>query len=91
MHPALTDNEDVLHVPVLEGVNASKDAGSPIDPLAVQDAESTVALLSGAQGKHILVRFATRTVILFREAPKRYYKRGHRDRKEPGLYLKGNP
>jgi hypothetical protein len=91
MHPTLADNEDVLDVRVFQGVNASKEIGSPIDPLAAQDADSTVALLSVAQRKHS-VHFTTTTKgIVLREPPRGHHKPGHRDRKEPGLYLKGNP
>jgi hypothetical protein len=34
----------------LQGVNASNAIGTPIDPLAVVDAENTVAFLSAAGG-----------------------------------------
>ena len=48
IHPALANNAD-LNMPAFEGVNTSNVAGTPVDPLAVVNAQSTVELLTGAR------------------------------------------
>ena len=49
IHPAHSNNPNILNVQALRGVAASNEAGTPIDPHAVMDAEYTVDVLQGAQ------------------------------------------
>jgi hypothetical protein len=51
IHPGLGNNPNILNVEAFRGVNASKAAGSPIDPLAVVEAEDTVEFLSGSKSE----------------------------------------
>lgn len=41
MHPALANNPNINVQALAQGVNASNEIGTPIDPFAIIDAEST--------------------------------------------------
>jgi hypothetical protein len=63
IHPHL------VNIQGLQGVNASNAIGTPIDPLAVIDAENTVAFLSAVKSKCFL--FSTFiTNILLSDTPR---------------------
>jgi hypothetical protein len=47
IHPTVANNPNILNI---QSVNVS-NAGTPIDPLTVTDAEGTVKVLSGAKGE----------------------------------------
>jgi len=50
MHPVLVNHPNIT-MPAFGGVNESNAIGTPVDVLAVTNAESTVELLSGAKSK----------------------------------------
>jgi hypothetical protein len=52
-HPALAHNPNILNVQAFQGVHASKVIGTPVDPLAVIDAESTVEVLSASKSESV--------------------------------------
>ena len=49
-HPNIADNQNINHQ-VFQGLFASKAAGDPLDPFAAASAESTVQLVSEAEGE----------------------------------------
>ena len=51
MHTGFAGHPTVQNNPALQGILASKIAGSPIDPLAVPDAEHTLGVLVGLRGE----------------------------------------
>lgn len=50
-HPALGNNPNIMNVQALQGVHTSNLIGTPIDPVAVTDAERTVEDLSEAKSE----------------------------------------
>ena len=72
IHAAAND-PNVLNVQALRGVTASNEAGTPIDPHAVIDAEHMVEDLRGAQSKCIYFFVWTTTNVLLRQPPGRYH------------------
>lgn len=54
----------IVNVQAFQGVNASVVAGTPVDPLAVVNAENTVEFLSGAESKN-LFSYISRTNNFF--------------------------
>ena len=56
IHPHLANNADIHNVQALHGLTVPYQAGTPLNPDAVIDAESTVEVLLGAKRKHILFR-----------------------------------
>ncbi|KAF8495121.1 hypothetical protein F5888DRAFT_1804983 [Russula emetica] len=45
IHPALADHPHINNIPTLQGIHVSNAAGSPVNPLAVVNAEKTVEAL----------------------------------------------
>jgi hypothetical protein len=51
IHPVFANDPNIRNVLLFQGVYASNAIGTPIDPLAVDDAERTVQVLSGTKGE----------------------------------------
>lgn len=49
IHPGLANNPNIFNVQAFQGVHASKAIRTPVDPLAVIDAEGTVEVLSASK------------------------------------------
>jgi hypothetical protein len=53
----------------LQGINASNEIGTPIDPHAVMDVEDTVAILSGANSERVYFSMSTIYILLLAILP----------------------
>lgn len=54
LHPAFAADPNIFNVGALQGIHASKVAGTPIDFQAVQNAENTLELLLGLRSENCI-------------------------------------
>jgi hypothetical protein len=89
IHPALANNPNIANVQALQWVHASKAFGTPLDPLAVADAEHTEEVLSGAESEDFFTSPCAELIYWLGRLWCNY-EPDHRDGRKPCACFEGN-